>query len=102
MYWSKVFIPTLREDPAESQSAAHRLLIRAGYMRGRDYLFLGRRALRRIVHIARREMDAIGGQEVLIAGSMRAVAAELRSYRQLPQIWYQFDGFGIEARSFDL
>jgi|SRR5579872_5267309 len=102
MFWTRLFIPTLREDPAESQNAAHGLLIRAGYMRGRDYLFLGQRTLRGIGSVMRREMDAICGQEVLVSGSMRAIASELRSYRQLPQIWYQFAGFRMKAYSFDL
>ena len=87
MYWSKLFIPTLREG--------NRLLVRAGYMRGRDYLFLGERTLSKIVSNIRHEMAAIGAQEVLIAGSVRDVAAELRSYRQLPQIWFQFAGFSV-------
>ncbi len=94
MFWSKLFIPTLREG--------NRLLARAGYMRGRDYLFLGRRTLSKIVSNIRREMASIGAQEVLIAGSVRDIAAELRSYRQLPQIWFQFDGFSMKSYSFDL
>src|SRR5689334_22915459 len=94
MYWSKLFIPTLREG--------QRVLVRAGYMRGQDYLFLGRRTLSRIVARIRREMDAIGAQEVLIAGPVRAIAAELRSYRQIPQIWYQFAAFSLKTYSFDL
>ena len=102
MYWTKVFIPTLRDDPAESQSATHRMLIRAGYLRGRDELFLGRRSLRKIETIARAHLDAVGGQEVRITRSFRDVAAELRSYRQLPQIWYQFDSRSLRAAAFDL
>jgi len=33
MLWSKLFIPTLREDPAEAEVASHKLLLRAGYIR---------------------------------------------------------------------
>ena len=102
MYWTKLFIPTLRQEPAAAQSAAHRLLIRSGYMRGRDYLPLGERTARRVARIARQEMDAIGGQEVMIAGPMRAVAAELRSHRQLPQIWYRISSGRMRAEAFDL
>ena len=103
MRWSKLFIPTLRDDPAESKNATHRLLIRAGYMRRQDYLFLGRRVLRKIVAIIREEMDAIGAQEMLWSStpSVVTIGNELRSYKQLPQIWYQFNGFTVEARSFD-
>src|SRR5437868_331160 len=75
MYWSKLFIPTLREEPAEAQSAAHRLLIRAGYKRGSDYLFLGRRTLSRIVGAIRRNMEEIGGQKSI---------ADISSFTGLP------------------
>ena len=33
MLWSKLFIPTLREDPAEAEVPSHKLLLRAGYIR---------------------------------------------------------------------
>ena len=33
MLWSKLFIPTLRENPAEAEAASHQLLLRAGYIR---------------------------------------------------------------------
>ena len=102
MYWSKLFIPTLRDDPAEAQNDAHRLLIRAGYMRGRDYLPLGGRVLGRMMKIVREEMDVVHGQEISISGPARAIAAELRSYRQLPQIWYQFSAMRMNSWSFDL
>jgi prolyl-tRNA synthetase len=99
MYWSKLFIPTLREGD--------NLLERAGYMRGsrendRSFLFLGRRSLRKIVRIVREELDAIGAQEVLAGegSSMAELARELRSHKQLPQIWYQLRT-GLEACSFD-
>ena len=104
MRWSKLFIPTLREDPAEAKNATHRLLIRAGYMRRQDYLFLGRRLLRKLVAMIRQELDTIGAQEMLVSSpkAMLAIAAEIRGYKQLPQIWYQFDGFKVEGWSFHL
>ncbi len=71
-------------------------------MRRNDYLFLGKRALSKIERRIRREIDAIGAQEVLIESSPRAIAEELRSYRQLPQIWYQFSGLSMQSFSFDL
>jgi prolyl-tRNA synthetase len=100
MRWSKLFIPTLRENPADAEGVAGQLLLRAGYTRQlapgvHANLFLGERSLGKIAKIVREEMDAIGGQELRIpvlhsAGSVVAAIAEgeLRSYRQLPQIWH--------------
>src|ERR1700680_1111101 len=73
MYWSKLFIPTLREDPAEAEVASHRLLLRAGYIRQLaaglyNYLFLAQRSILKITQIVREEMDAIGGQEFYLPG----------------------------------
>jgi prolyl-tRNA synthetase len=134
MRWSQLFIPTLREDPAEAEVVSHRLLLRAGYIRQLsagiyNYLFLAQRSLNKIVAIVREEMDAIGAQELFLpalhpaevwqesgrweimghdmfrlkdrngrdmclgmtAEEVMTVIArgELRSYKQLPQIWYQ-------------
>ena len=134
MLWSKLFIPTLRENPAEAEVASHQLLLRAGYIRQLsagiyNYLFLAQRSLLKIQQIVRQEMDAIGGQEMLLPALnpaevwqesgrwdvmgdnmfrlkdrfqrdlclgmtheevMTVIArGELRSYKQLPQIWYQ-------------
>ncbi len=134
MHWSRLFIPTLREDPAEAEVTSHRLLLRAGYIRQLssgiyNYLFLAQRSLNKVVAIVREEMDSIGAQEFLLPGLhpaevwqesgrweimghdmfrlkdrnghdmclgmtaeevMTVIArGELRSYKQLPQIWYQ-------------
>jgi prolyl-tRNA synthetase family II len=135
MRWSQAFVPTLRDDPADAEAVSHRLLVRAGFIRQLtagvySILPLGRRVCRKIEAIARREMDAIGGQEFTMPSLHPAeiwkrsgrwhsvgaemfrlvdrkgadavlgmtheevfatIAAELRSYRQLPQIWYQID-----------
>ena len=144
MFWSKLFIPTLRENPAEAEVASHRLLLRAGYIRQLSagiysYLFLAQRSLLKIAAIVRDEMDSIGAQEMLLPALhpaelwqesgrwdvmgdtmfrlkdrwkrdmclgmtheevMTAVGrGELRSYKQLPQIWYQIQTkFRDEAR----
>ncbi|HZT31189.1 MAG TPA: proline--tRNA ligase [Bryobacteraceae bacterium] len=144
MYWSKLFIPTLREVPAEAEVPSHQLLLRAGYVRQLaagvySYLFLAQRSLLKITRIVREEMDAIGAQEMLLPALnpaelwqesgrwdvmgdnmfrlkdrfqrdlclgmtheevMTAIArGELRSYKQLPQIWYQIQTkFRDEAR----
>src|ERR1700682_2670267 len=68
MYWSKLFIPTLRETPAEAEVVSHQLLLRAGYIRQLaagiySYLYLAQRSLLKITAIVREEMDAIGAQE---------------------------------------
>ena len=66
---SKLFLRTLRADPADAEVPSHRLLVRAGYLRraaigGYSYLPLGTVVLDRIAAVARAEMTAIGGQEV--------------------------------------
>jgi len=76
-------IPTLREDAP--------LLVRAGYAR-QGWLSLGVRALHKVAGIAREELGAVGGQEMLIADPVRLAGNELRSYRQLPQVWFQIAG----------
>lgn len=103
--WSKLFIPTLRAEPSETE-VGKRLLIRAGYIRrvaaNVAFLPLARRALRKIVQVIRDEMDAIGGQEFHVEHSNPLnLARELRSYKQLPQIWYQFQS-QLESYSIDL
>ena len=134
MRWSRLFIPTLREVPAEAEVVSHQLLLRAGYVRQLaagiySYLFLARRSLLKIERIIREEMDAIGAQEFFLpelhpaeiwqqSGRWAAMGhdmfrlkdrngrelclgmteeevmtsiavGELRSYKQLPQLWYQ-------------
>src|SRR6516225_878571 len=71
MYWSKLFIPTLREAPAETEVVSHRLLLRAGYIRQLaagiySYLPLAQRSILKIASIVREEMNAIGAQELLL------------------------------------
>jgi prolyl-tRNA synthetase len=134
MRWSTLFVPTLRDNPAEAEVISHRLLLRAGYIRQLsagiyNYLTLAQRSLLKIQRIVREEMNAIGGQELLLAALHPAevwresgrwdamgdnmfrlkdrfgrdlclgmtheevvtfiARGELRSYKQLPQIWYQ-------------
>jgi prolyl-tRNA synthetase len=68
---SKLFLPTLREDPADAEAASHKLLVRGGFIRQVGagvwtYLPLGWRVHQKVVQIIREEMDAIGGQEMLM------------------------------------
>jgi prolyl-tRNA synthetase len=134
MRWSKMFIPTLRDDPADAGAPSHRLLLRAGYIRQLmaghySLLPLGQRVRLKVIGVIREEMNRIGAQEILMpvlhpaelwhrsgrwdvmgdemfrlkdrrgAGLalgmtheevVSTLAAELESYRQLPQLWYQF------------
>ena len=129
---SKLFLPTLRDDPADAEAASHKLLVRGGFIRQVSaglwtFLPLGWRVHMKIEQIIREEMNAIGGQEMLMpvltpaelweATGRIAIpeifrledrtgrrfilpvtheetvtfhAKELRSYRELPQLWYHF------------
>ncbi len=98
---SRLFGETLRAAPADVRVESHRLLARAGYIRPVaagtfGYLPLGARVIRRIEQILREELEAIGGQEVVLpvhAPYEEAVAGlargEVRSYRQLPRLLYR-------------
>ncbi len=71
MRWSQAFIPTLRDDPADAEAVSHRLLVRAGYIRQLmaghySILPLAVRVRAKIMRIIREEIDAIGGQELLL------------------------------------
>jgi prolyl-tRNA synthetase len=71
MRMSRLFFRTLRETPAEAEIASHQLLLRAGMVRQVtagvfEYLPLGQRVKRKVEEILREEMDAIGGQEVIL------------------------------------
>lgn len=71
MKWSQALIPTLKEDPAEAETPAHKLMLRAGLVRKvsagvYDWLPLGFRVLKNVERIVREEMDGIGGQQLLL------------------------------------
>ena len=71
MRWSQMFIPTLREDPADAGAPSHRLLLRGGYVRQLmaghyNLLPLAVRVRARVIGIIRQEMNRIGAQEVLL------------------------------------
>jgi prolyl-tRNA synthetase len=129
---SQLFLPTLREDPADAEAISHKLLVRGGFVRQVSaglwtYLPLGWRIHRKVEQIIREEMDAVGAQEFLCplltpielwqaSGRDRIPelfhvtdrsgrrfllpftheetftfhAREIRSYRELPQLWYHF------------
>lgn len=71
MRMSQLLVPTLREVPAEAEIPSHQLMLRAGLMRKSasgiyTYLPLGYRVLKKIMNIVREEMDAAGGQELML------------------------------------
>ena len=131
---SRLFIPTLKEAPADAQVASHKLLVRGGFIRQLgagiyDYLPLACRSLAKVERIIREEMNAAGCQEFHLPALHPAevwkesgrwevmgdnmfrlkdrkgaeyclgmtheeivtliARDELRSYRQVPQTWYQ-------------
>jgi prolyl-tRNA synthetase len=144
MRWSRYFIPTLREDPADAEVISHKLLVRAGVVRQLSagiysFLPLGQRIALKVMQVLREEMNAIGGQEFYLpalhpaeiwqeSGRWDAIGDEMfrlkdrkgtdmclgmtheevfttiarneiRSYKQLPQVWYQIQvKFRDEAR----
>jgi prolyl-tRNA synthetase len=68
---SHLFIPTLRDAPGDAEAVSHKLLVRGGYIRQVatgiwTFLPLGWRVHQRVVQIVREEIDAIGGQEMLM------------------------------------
>jgi prolyl-tRNA synthetase len=127
---SQLFLPTLRDDPADAEAASHKLLVRGGFIRQLSaglwtYLPLGYRVHRKVEEIIREEMAAIGSQEMyapvltpaelwITTGRYSSPevfkledrngrkyvlpltheetfafhAAELQSYKQLPQMWF--------------
>lgn len=131
---SKLFFPTLKEDPADAEAVSHKLMVRAGLVRQLAaglYIFLplGQRVIGKICRILKDEMNSIGAQELTMpvlqpaeiwqqTGRYEAIgdemfrlkdrggrdmvlgmtheeiitwlaSREIRSYRDLPQVWYQ-------------
>ncbi|MDP6965155.1 MAG: proline--tRNA ligase [Acidimicrobiales bacterium] len=71
MRWTSLFIPTLREAPAEAEAVSHQLLVRGGFIRQLQsghysMLPLAWKVNKKIVKILREEMDLIGAQEVML------------------------------------
>ncbi|MDH4277646.1 MAG: proline--tRNA ligase [Acidimicrobiia bacterium] len=71
MRWSNLFIPTLRDAPADAEAASHALLVKGGFIRQLhaghySMLPLGWKVHQKVAAIVREEMNAIGGQEFLL------------------------------------
>ncbi|MHB1632513.1 MAG: proline--tRNA ligase, partial [Acidithiobacillus sp.] len=68
---SQIFIPTLKETPAEAELISHQLLLRGGFIRRLasglyTWMPLGLRVLRKVERVVREEMDRSGAQELLM------------------------------------
>lgn len=71
MRWSQTFIPTLRDAPADAEAVSHKLLVKGGFIRqlsagSYTMLTMGQRVRLKVEAIIREEMDAIGGQEMVL------------------------------------
>ena len=98
---SKLFIPTLREDPGDAEAVSHRLLVRGGFIRQLSaglwtFLPLGWRVHRRIEQIIREEMDAIGAQEMLMPVLTPPELWEATGRLGIPEIFHLKDRAGRE------
>jgi prolyl-tRNA synthetase len=96
---SRLFIPTLREAPADAEAASHKLFVRGGYIRQVGaglwtYLPLGWRVHQKVVEIIREEMNAIGGQEMLCPVLTPADLWERTGRIAIPAVLKLTDGSG--------
>jgi prolyl-tRNA synthetase len=98
---SQLFVPTLRDDPADAEAASHKLLVRGGFIRQVSagvwtYLPLGWRVHRKIEQIIREEMDAIGGQEMLMPVLTPAELWQQSGRYAIPEVFKFHDRNGRE------
>ena len=96
---SQLFLPTLRDAPADAEAASHRLLVRAGFIRQVSaglwsFAPLGWRVHRKVEQIVREEMDAIGAQEWLAPVLTPAELWEATGRLGIPEIFHTVDRAG--------
>jgi prolyl-tRNA synthetase len=96
---SQLFLPTLRDAPAEAEAISHKLLVRGGYIRQVSagiwtFMPLGWRVHRKIEQIIREEMDAIGGQEMLMPVLTPVELWEATGRAAIPEIFHLEDRTG--------
>src|SRR6266566_4693560 len=82
---SQLFLPTLRDDPADAEAVSHRLLVRGGYIR---------RVHRKVEQIVRAEMNAIGGQEMLMPVLTPIELWEATGRASIPELFHLQDRTG--------
>jgi prolyl-tRNA synthetase len=98
---SELFLPTLREDPADAEAVSHKLLVRGGFIRQVTagiwtYLPLGWRVHRKVEQIIREELDAIGGQEMLMPLLTPAELWKQSGRYSIPEVFKLHDRSGRE------
>jgi prolyl-tRNA synthetase len=96
---SQLFLPTLREDPADAEAVSHKLLVRAGLIRQVGagiwtYMPVGWKVHQAVVQIVREEMDAIGGQEMLMPVLTPAELWEKTGRLGIPEVFRLQDRAG--------
>jgi prolyl-tRNA synthetase len=96
---SQLFLPTLREPPADAEAASHKLLVRGGFIRQVGaglwtFLPLGWRVHQKVVQIIREEMDAIGDQEMLCPVLTPAELWEISGRIAIPEVFKLKDRSG--------
>src|SRR5919202_6398725 len=96
---SQLFLPTLREDPADAEAASHKLLVRGGFIRQVSvgvwtYLPLGWRVHMKVEQIIREEMAAIGSQEMLCPTLTPAELWEATGRYAIPEVFKLQDRTG--------
>jgi prolyl-tRNA synthetase len=98
---SKLHLPTLRDDPADAEAVSHKLLVRGGFIRQVSagvwtFMPIGWRVHRKIEQIIREEMDAIGGQEMLMPVLTPPELWEATGRLGIPEIFRLKDRTGRE------
>ena len=96
---SQLFIPTLREAPADADAVSHKLLVRGGYIRQVSaglwtFMPIGWRVQRKIEQIIREEMNAIGGQEMQMPVLTPPELWEATGRLEIPEIFRLKDRTG--------
>ena len=103
-YWSKTYIPTLKESPAEAEIESHKLLLRAGLVRkigGGLYAFLplGKRVLDKVSQICREEMNAAGAIELLMPAVLPAEQWKAGPrWNAVREVMYSVSSAGADAK----
>jgi prolyl-tRNA synthetase len=96
---SELFLPTLRDDPADAEAVSHKLLVRGAFVRQVSagvwtFLPLGWKVHQKVVQIVREEMDAIGGQEMLMPVLTPAELWEASGRIRIPEVFRLEDRTG--------
>lgn len=98
---SQLFLPTLRDAPADAEAVSHKLLVRGAFIRQVSagvwtFLPLGWKVHQRIVQVIREEMDGIGGQEMLMPVLTPAELWQQSGRYRIPEVFKLQDRSGRE------